>query len=92
MAVGVEAEVADGKDNLAVGDIQQGCLPHPFAPLLKPLRMARRTKAAGAAGEHQEVFRMAVRTADAGKAAARVAAVEVALDRLLDNRPENWGF
>jgi len=31
---------------------------------------------------------MAVGTADAGKAAARVAAVQVALDHLLDNGPE----
>jgi hypothetical protein len=31
---------------------------------------------------------MAVRTADAGEPAARVAAVEVALDHLLDNGPE----
>jgi len=45
--------------------------------------MARGAETAGAAGEHQEAFRMAVRTADAGKATARVAAVEVALDHLL---------
>jgi len=73
----------DGEDDLAVGDIQEKLPLHPLAPLLKPLRMARRAEAAGAAGEHQEAFRMAVRTADAGKATARVAAVEVALDHLL---------
>jgi hypothetical protein len=54
--------------------------------------MARGTEAAGAAGEHQQVFRLAVRTADAGKPAARVAAVEVALDHLLDNGPEEPVF
>jgi len=42
----------DGEDDLAVGDIQEKLLLHPLAPLLKPLRMARRTEAAGAAGEH----------------------------------------
>jgi len=31
---------------------------------------------------------MAVRTADAGEPAARIAAVEAALDHLLDDRPE----
>jgi len=45
----------------------------------------RGTEAADAAREHQEAFRMAVRTADSGKPAARIAAVEVALDHLLDN-------
>jgi len=40
------------------------------------------------AGEHQEVLRSAVGTTDAGEPAARVAAVQVALDDLLDNRPE----
>jgi len=27
----------DDKDNLAVGDIQKECLPHPLAPFLPPL-------------------------------------------------------
>ena len=63
----------DGEDDLAVRDIEEKFLSHPLAPLLKPLRMARRTEATGAAGEHQEVFRLAVRTADAGKPAAGIA-------------------
>jgi hypothetical protein len=50
--------------------------------------MARGAEAAGTAGEHQEMFRMAVGTADAGKPAARVAAVEVALDDFFDDGPE----
>jgi len=40
------------------------------------------------AEEHHEVFCEAVRATDAGKAAARIAAVEIALDHLLDDRPE----
>jgi hypothetical protein len=56
--------------------------------LLQPLGMAGGTEAAGAAGEHQEVFRMAVGTADAGKPATRIAAVEITLDHFLDDRPE----
>lgn len=43
---------------------------------------------AGAAGEVEEAFRMAVGTAEAGKPAARIAAVEIALDDLLDDGPE----
>jgi len=42
--------------------------------------MAGRTEPAGAAGEHQEVFRMAVRTADAGEPTAgieRIAAIHI---------------
>jgi len=45
-----------------VGDIQKECLPHPLAPLLKPLRMARGKEAAGAAGENQQSFFPARRT------------------------------
>ena len=36
----------------------------------------------------EEAFRMAVGTADAGEPAARVAAIEVALDHLFDDRAE----
>ena len=50
--------------------------------------MARRTKPAGTAGEHQKLFRLAVGTADAGEPAAGVAAVEVTLNYLLDDRAE----
>jgi len=69
-------------------DIQEKCLPHPLAPLLQPLGVAGRTKSSGAAGKHQEMFRMAIGTADAGKPAAGIAAVQVALDHLLDDRAE----
>ena len=40
------------------------------------------------AEEHHEVFCEAVRATDAGKAAARIAAIEIALHDLLDDRPE----
>jgi hypothetical protein len=40
------------------------------------------------AGEGQEVFRPAVRAADAGESEFRVAAVEIAINHLLDDRPE----
>jgi len=80
--------LGDDKDNLTMRDIQEKCLPHPLSPLFQPLRMARGTEAAGAAREHQEAFRMAVRTTNAGEPAARVAAVQVALDDFLDDRAE----
>ena len=41
-----------------------------------------------AAGEHQQPLFPTDGTADAGKSTARVAAVDVALDHLLDDRPE----
>lgn len=50
--------------------------------------MARGAESSGAAGKHQEVFRGSVGTADAGKSAAWVAAVQIALDDLFDGRPE----
>jgi hypothetical protein len=59
-----------------------------LAPLLPALGVARRAKAARLAGERQQVFPVAVGTADPGKARARVAAVEIALDDLPDDRPE----
>lgn len=54
--------------------------------------MAGGTEAAGAAGEHQEAFRMAVGTADADEPAARLAAVEVSFNDLLDDGPEEAIF
>jgi len=75
-------------EDLAVGNIQKKLLPHPLAPLLKPLGMARRTEAAGTAGEHQQPLLPTRGTPDAGKPAAGVAAVQIALDHLLDDRPE----
>jgi len=78
----------DGEDDLAVRDIKKKCLPHPLAPLLKPLGVARGTEPPGAAGEHQEVFRTAAGAPDPGKARAGVAAVEITLDHLFDDRPE----
>jgi hypothetical protein len=79
--------LGDGEDHLTVRDIQKECLPHPLAPLLKALGMTRWAKSAGAAGEHQEPLLLAVRTTDAGKPAAWVAAVEIALDYLFDDGP-----
>jgi hypothetical protein len=50
--------------------------------------MAGRTKSPGATGKHHEALLPTVGTADAGKSATRIPAVEIALDDLLDDRPE----
>lgn len=50
--------------------------------------MAGGAEAPGFAREGQQTFRPAARTADPGKPALRVAAVEITLDHLLDDRPE----
>jgi len=84
----LQERILDGEDDLAVGDIQKKLLSHPFAPLLQPLGVAGRTKSSGAAGEHQEAFLPTVGTADAGKSATGVTAVEIALDDLLDDGPK----
>jgi len=80
--------LGDGEDDLAVGDIREELLPHPLAPLLKSLRMAGWAEPAGTAGEHQEVFRMAVRTADASKSTLGIATVQITLDDFFDDGPE----
>ena len=67
---------------------QKQLFPQPFAPLLKPLGEAGRTKSSGVTGQHQEAFLPTVGTADAGKSATGVTAVEIALDHLLDDGPE----
>ncbi len=72
----------------ALGGDSPELLPHPLAPLLQPLGMAGGAEATGAAGKHKEVFSPTVGTADAGKPAARIAAVQVALHNLLDNGTE----
>jgi hypothetical protein len=69
----------DGEDNLAVGDIQKKLFSHPLAPLLQPLGVAGRTKSSGATGKHHEALLPTVRTADAGKSATGVAAIEASL-------------
>ncbi len=65
----------DGEDDLAVGDIEKQTLPPPLAPLLQALGMVGGTESPSATGEHHEAFRLAGGKADAGKPAARVAAV-----------------
>ncbi len=50
--------------------------------------MAGWAEPAGTAGEHQEVFRMAVRTADAGEPTAGIATVQITLDDFFDDGPE----
>jgi hypothetical protein len=82
----------DCEDDLAVGDIEEQSYPHPLAPLLQPLGMAGRTKSSGATGKHHEALLPTVRTANAGKSATGVAAIEVALHDLLDDRPKDFRF
>jgi len=77
-----------GEDHLAVGNIQEKLLPHPLTPFLPLLRMARWAKSTSATGKVKEALLTTVRTPDAGKPAARVAAVEVALDHILDDGSE----
>jgi hypothetical protein len=80
--------LGDGEDDLAVGDIQKERLPHPFAPLLDPLGMTGRAEGPGAAGEHHQPLLPTPGTPKTGESAARVAAVEIALDYFPDDRPE----
>ena len=60
----------------------------PLAPLLPALGVAGGAKPPGLTEERQQLFTVAVRTADPSEAGARVAAVEIAFDDLPDHRPE----
>jgi len=60
----------------------------PLAPLLPALGVAGGAKPSGLTEERQQLFTVAVRTADPSEAGARIAAVEIAFDDLLDDRPE----
>jgi hypothetical protein len=68
--------------------IQEKRLPHPFPPFLDALGVARWAESPGAAREHDEALLGAVGTPDSSEPAARVAAVKIPLDHLLDYRPE----
>jgi len=76
----------NSKDNLTVGDIEQKLLPHPLAPFLTSLRMAGGAESAGFAGKHEEALLSTVGTPDTGKTAHRIAAVEILLNNILNNR------
>jgi hypothetical protein len=80
--------LGDGEDDLAMRDIQEKRLPHPLSPFLQPLGMTRGAESPGAAGKHKKPLLPTVGTSDAGEPAAGIAAVEIALDHLLDDRPE----
>ena len=93
--------LGDREDHLAVRDAQEERLPHPHAPLLQPLGMARGTKAPRLAGKRQKMLRPAARTPNPGsvsqsftrrpsqgEATPRIAAVEVFLDDLFDDGTE----
>jgi hypothetical protein len=80
--------LGDRQHHLAVRHAKKQGLPHPLAPLLPALGVAGGAEAAGLAGERQQMFTVAVRAADPGEARARIAAVEIALDDLPDDRPE----
>jgi len=77
-----------GEDHLAVRYVQKEGFPHPFSPFLKTLGMAGGAESPGPAGKHDEPLLPALGTPDSGKPAARVAAVQVALDDFLNDRPE----
>jgi hypothetical protein len=71
-----------------VRDIQQKLLPHPLTPLLPALGMTRRAKSTSLAGKHEETLFPTVGTPDAGKPAHRIATVEILLNNILDDGPE----
>jgi len=84
--------LGDREDHLAVWYIEKKRLPHPLAPFLDPLGLARRAEARGAAGEHHQPLLPAVGAPDPGEAAARSSAVEIPVNELLDDRPEKAGL
>jgi hypothetical protein len=80
--------LGNDEDHLTMRDVEKERLPHPLASLLQPLGVARGTEAARLTGKHQKMFCPAARAPDPSKSAAGVAAVEIAFDDVLDDRPE----
>jgi hypothetical protein len=80
--------LGDRQHHLAMRDVEKQGLPRPLAPLFPALGVAGGAKPSGLTGERQQLFTVAVRTADPSEAGARITAVEIALDNLLDDRPE----
>jgi len=76
------------EDDLAMRDVQNKCLPHPLAPLLKAFGMAGGAESSGSTGEGQKQISATARTADACEPTARVAAVEIFFYNLTDDLPE----
>jgi len=60
----------------------------PKVWMVKPLAMTRRAESPGPAREHDEPFLGAVGTPDSSEPAAGIAAVEILLHHLPDDRPE----
>jgi len=71
-------------ENDRVNRKDQKLLAHPLAPLLTVLCMTRWAKASCLAGKHREAILSTVWTANPGKSALRIPAVEIALHHLLD--------
>jgi len=84
--------LGNDKNHLAVRDIEEERLPHPLAPLLQPLGVARGTEAPGLTGKRQHLFRPAAWAADPGESTAGVAAIEVLFDHLFNDRTEEAVF
>ena len=80
--------LGDDKDHLTMWDIQEKLLPHPLSPHITAFGMTRRAESASLTGKHQQPLLSAVGTPDAGKPAHRIAAVQILVDNLLDDRPE----
>jgi hypothetical protein len=80
--------LGNSKDDLSMGNVKEKFLPHPLPPLLTAFSMAGGIESACLAGKHQEPLFSTVRAPDAGKAAHRIATVEITLNQLLNCRPE----
>jgi hypothetical protein len=80
--------LGDREDHLTMRDVEKKRLPDPLGPFFDPLGMAGGTEAPRLAGKRQQMLGPAARTADPGKAALRVAAIQIALDDVFNDGPE----
>jgi hypothetical protein len=77
----------DTEDDMPVGDLLEDIYAQPLPEFDHPLLMAGRAEMAALAGECQEIFMAAVFTFHAGKPVVQIAALEIAIDHLLDIGP-----
>jgi len=80
-------DLRDAEDEMPMRDLLEDIHAEPLAEFHYPLLMAGGAKMATLAGKGQQIFMTAVFAFHTGKAVVRIAAVEVAVDDLLDIGP-----
>jgi hypothetical protein len=80
-------DFGDAEYEMTVGDLFEDIHAQPFPKFHHALLMARRAKMTALARKYQQIFVAAVFAFHTGKPVAQIAAIEIAIDHLLDIGP-----